>query len=400
MRVISPWRALWGLDPEVVYLEHGAFGACPRHVLSRQQHLRECMERQPIRFFDDLLEPWLGDARARLARFVGADPRNVNFVPNVTTGVSCILRSLRFVPGDELLVSDLEFTASRRALEHVARRDGATVKTVELPLPIRDSGDVVERILGAIGRRTKLVLLSHVTSSTGIVLPLDEIVPRLRERGVRTLIDGAHAPGMIALDLERLGATYYVANCHKWVSAPKGAAFIHVHGDAQSEVGSWVSSYNPGLASAAGPAFHDEFLWTGTADYTPYLCVGEALDHLESAVAGGWPAIMQRNREIALRTRALLASTFGGELLAPESMTGSMAVAPLKLAQPWEAAHKALLERFSIEVAFIPWRPTGSMLVRASFHLYNTPEDGEYLNKSLQALAADLRELDERSRPC
>ncbi|MCA9661874.1 MAG: aminotransferase class V-fold PLP-dependent enzyme, partial [Myxococcales bacterium] len=210
-------RARWTLDPAITFLNHGSFGACPRVVLDAQQALREELEREPVRFFVRELPGRLDAARERLAAFVGADPADLVFVRNATEAVNAIVRSLDLQPGDHILTTDHAYNACRNVLEYVAERRAARVNVATIPFPIASPAQATAAILAAVTPQTRLALIDHVTSPTGLVLPIAEIVAALAERGVDTLVDGAHGPGMIDLDLEAIGAAYYTGNLHKWV---------------------------------------------------------------------------------------------------------------------------------------------------------------------------------------
>jgi isopenicillin-N epimerase len=390
------WAALWSLDPRVALLNHGSFGACPLDVLAAQRRLRDQMEREPVRFFMRELEPLMEAARRELGLFVGADPDDLAFVPNATTGVNAVLRSLALAPGDELLVTDHEYNACRNALDFVAARAGAKVVVVPLPFPIEGPEQVVAAVLAHVGARTRLALLDHVTSQTGLVLPVTELVRELQSRGVDALIDGAHAPGMLDLDLRALGAAYYTGNCHKWLCAPKGAALLFVRRDRQAGVRPTVISHGANSPRTDRSRFRLEFDWTGTGDPTPYLCVPEAIRFMGSLLPGGWPELRAQNREKALTARRLLCATLGVPPPSPDSMIGALAAIPLPDAppsscgpdplNPGDPLQDALLDRFGLEVPIIPWPRPPHRLVRISAQIYNEPFQYE-------ALSAALREL-------
>jgi isopenicillin-N epimerase len=381
----------WSLDPTVTFLNHGSYGACPRAVLELQGRLRAELEAQPVRFLGRELEARMDTARRALGGFVGADPDDLAFLPNATAGVNTVLRSLDFRPGDELLTSDHVYGACRNALDAMAARAGARVVTVAIPFPLDSPEIVVERVLAAAGPKTRLALLDHVTSPTGLVLPIERLVAGLAERGVDTLVDGAHAPGMLPLDLRALGAAYYAANCHKWICAPKGSAFLHVRRDRQAGMRPLSISHGASDDRTDRSRFRLEFDWTGTHDPTAYLCVPEALRVVGAALPGGWPAVMDRNRALALQARARLLDVLGTAVPAPERMIGALAAIPLpRLAVPAprrrDPLHVALGERFGIEVPVMSWPGGTGRALRISAPLYTTMDDFERLATALAAL--------------
>lgn len=374
--------AHWMLDPAVTYLNHGSFGACPTAVLHTQTLLREQLEREPVDFLDATLPERLGEARRVLAAFVGADPADLAFVTNATAGVNAVLRSLPFTSQDELLLSNHTYAACRKTLEYVAARTGARPVVVDLPFPVESPQQIVSAVLAAVTPRTRLALLDHVTSPTALVLPIATLVRELRAHGVETLVDGAHAPGMVPLDLARLGAAYYTGNAHKWLCAPKGAAFLYVRRDCQRDL-------HPTVISHGYPqGFLAEFDWTGTCDPTAWLCIPEALRVMGALLPGGWPQVMARNHTLALQARTLLLEALALPAPCPAEMIGSMASIPLPGAKPeapgagldTKALHAWFRER-GIETWLHPYpRP----LVRLSAQLYNDAQQFERLAQALR----------------
>jgi isopenicillin-N epimerase len=384
-------RHHWTLDPAITFLNHGSFGATPRVVLEKQHELRAQMEREPVRFFTRELEPLLDDARARLASFIGADPQNVAFVPNATAGVNAVLRSLDLDKNDELLVTNQEYNASRNALDYVAAVNGAKVVVVDLPFPIHDEDDLVARIQERVTDRTRLLLVDHVTSQTAVILPIAEIVATLRARGVDTLVDGAHAPGFLPLDVKAIGAAYYTGNLHKWVCAPKGAAFLATHPHRRSSVRPVSISHGANSLRRDRSQFHLEFDWTGTFDPTPWLSVPSALDFIDSLA--GWPETMRRNRELALLARDLLCDALGVTPAVPDHMLGAMATIRLPDGQATAAPslygdplQDQLLFEHNIEVPIVPWPEPPRRLLRISAHLHNELADYEKLAEVIKKL--------------
>jgi len=389
----------WPLDPKITFLNHGSFGSCPRTVLEFQQGLRDRLEREPVKFLVRDLEGLLDEARAALARFVGAQADNLVFTANATSGVNTIVRSLSFAPGDELLVTDHEYNACRNALDFAAGRAGATVVVVAIPFPIESAEQIVQSILGRVTPRTRLALIDHVTSPTGMVLPIARLVRELAARGVDTLVDGAHAPGMVPLDLSALGAAYYTGNCHKWLCAPKGAGFLHVRPDRRELIHPLSISHGFNSRRTDRSRFLLEFGWTGTADPTACLTVPEALRFMGGLMPGGWPEIMAQNRALALTAQKILCQTLRIGAPCPADCIGSMAAVPVPDNSPAERPaaplfldplQDALWAGHGIEVPVNPWPAFPKRLLRISAQLYNSPAQyqllADALKKNLQLL--------------
>ena len=386
---------VWLLDPAVTFLNHGSFGACPRRVLEFQGDLRARLERQPVQFLVRELEPLLDNARAALAQFVGAAADDLVFVPNTTSGVNTVLRSLTFAPGDELLVTNHEYAACRNALNYAAERSGARVVVVNIPFPLRSVDEIIAPVLAAVTPRTRLALLDHVSSPTGLVMPIERLVNELAARGVDTLVDGAHAPGMVPLDVKKIGAAYYTGNCHKWLCSPKGAAFLCVQPSRQKLIRPLVISNGASSVRTDRSRFQIEFAWTGTGEPSAYLCVPEALRFMASLLPGGWPEIMARNRALALAARKILCATLEIEEPCPEEFIGSLAAVPLPDApagalpvQPFNEypLQDWLRGQRGIEVPIMPWPAPPKRVLRISAQLYNSLPQYERLADALEKL--------------
>lgn len=374
----NEWAALWPLDRSVDFLNHGSYGACPAEILRYQATLRAEMEAEPVRFLGRELDDRLDVARAGLAAFVGADPDDLAFVSNATGGVNAVLRSLRLAPGDELLTTDHAYQACRNTLDFVAERSGARVVTVTLPFPVTSPQAIVDVVLAGVTPRTRLALLDHITSPTALILPLERLVAALAARGVDSVVDGAHAPGMVPLDLRALGAAYYSGNCHKWLCTPKGSAFLWVRRDRQAEIHPLTISHGAKGERAGRSRFRLEFDWTGTQDPTAWLTVPMAIDYLAGLVPGGWPALMARNRALALEARRLLCAAAGTEPACPEEMIGSIASVILPDNRTVETGWRVrdpiqgrLFEAWGIEVPIMRWPAPPKRMIRVSAQLYN-----------------------------
>jgi isopenicillin-N epimerase len=383
----------WNLDPNVTFLNHGSFGACPKAVLDAQNRWRERLEREPVSFMIRELEGLLAGPRNHLAKLVNADPEDLAFVPNATTGVNTVLRSLRFAPGDELLTTDHAYGACRNALDFAAEQSGARVIAAKVPFPLASPDQVLDAVVSEITPRTRLLLLDHVTSQTSLMFPVARIVRELSRRGVDTLVDGAHALGMLPLDLDALGAAYYTANCHKWLCAPKGSAFLHVRRDRQAQVRPLSISHGASSPRRDRSRFRLEFDWTGTLDPSAYLAVSDAIRFLETLMPGGLPALMAHNHALALFARDTLASALGIPAPAPDSMLGSMVTLPLPAREGplphtgFDPLQEALFHQHRIELPVFAWPSPEQRCLRVTAHAYNSEAQYEQLARILKSPA-------------
>ncbi len=372
MSTASPFA----LDPTVTFLNHGSFGATPRVVLAAQDALRARMEAQPVQFLVRDLETLLDESRRALGAFVDAPPDDLVFVPNATHAVNAVLQSLVLSPGDEVVVTNHGYAACTNAARYAAERSGARVVTAEVPFPLRSPGAVLDAITRVMSGRTRLVLVDHVTSPTALVFPVEDIVHVCQRAGVDVLVDGAHAPGMVPLSLRSLGAAFYTGNLHKWVCAPKGAAFLHVHPSQQHRVRPLVISHGASSTRTDRSRLSIEFNWMGTVDPTATLCIPDALRFMGALLPGGWDALYDANHTLALDARAVLCEALGVAEPAPASMIGSMATVPLPAArfrptrsrEPVydDGLQERLWEQHRIEVPVMPWGTPPGLLLRVS----------------------------------
>ncbi len=379
----------WPLDPSATYLNHGTVGVTPLRVMEAQRQIRDEIERHPSRFllreaagrFATSTSPRsrLRQAADRVAAFLGARGEDLVFVDNVTAGANAVLRSFPFEPGDEILVSDLGYGGVTRAAVFAARTRGAIVRTVEVPWPFR-AERIADALVEAAGPRTRLAIVDHVSSGSALVLPVAAIAKRLKERGVPVLVDGAHAPGAIPVDIPSLGVDWYVANLHKWAWAPRSTGILWTRPERQADIHPAVISW--GLDDG----YTAEFDWVGTRDLTPYLASTAALDLLEE---WGGPAVREYNHSLAWRAGQHLAERWGTTFDVPESMIGTMAALPLpegwgRTAEEARAVRDSLLFDHGIEVQMHDWR--GRLWIRVATQIYNDMDDIERLAEAMQAV--------------
>jgi len=387
----ATWNALrgqWALRPDVVYLNHGSFGPAPRPVLAAQQRWRELLQGDPMDFLFRRMEGELAEVRRRLGAFVGAPAGDLILVDNATMGMNIVAVSLRLTPGDEILATDHEYGANLRLWERVCRRSGARLVVRRLPARMDNRQDVADAILAGLTERTRLVVVSHVTSATAVVLPVEEICHRARARGVPVCVDGPHAVAMLPLDLARLDCDYYAASCHKWLSAAFGSGFLYVHPRAQAAMEPVLVSWGPtlerppGMALPLPPQWWEEFVWLGTRDPSAWLSVPAAIDFMESI---GLEAFRRRTHELARGVREAVCRMTGLEPLVPDDPAwyGSMIALPLP-GNDAKGLQNALWERYHIEVLVVPWQ--GGRLLRPSCHAYTRREDLDLLVRAVREL--------------
>lgn len=385
-------RGHWGLDPKVHFLNHGSYGACPTQVLAEQRSWRDRIERQPVAFFAREYAECIQRARARLADFVHADPDGLVFVPNVTTGVNAVLRSLDFEAGDEILITNQGYNACNNTARFVCDHSGAQLVVANLPFPCGGPDEVVDAIMGAATGRTRIALIDHIVSATGMLLPIQRIVDELQAQGIDVLVDGAHAPGQVPLNLKALGAAYYAGNCHKWLCTPKGSGLLYVREDRRAGIRPTTISHGANTSRPGRTRLQDEFDWPGTIDPTPWLCIPAAIDFFETLIPGGWNEIRTRNHNLALLARELLSEALAVEAPLPVSMIANMTAFPLppnegsvqRDAFSPDPLQLRLITDHGVEVPISSWPGPHDRVIRVSAQLYNDREDIETLIAALK----------------
>jgi isopenicillin-N epimerase len=372
-------RRHWALDPAVAHLNHGSFGAVPEPVVAEQDRLRHEMETNPTGFFWRKLNTLLDGARQAAAEFLGAAPEGLAFVHNATTGVNAILRSVPLEAGDEVLVTDHTYGAVRLTAERVCEERGAVLRAQPVPLSA-SIADLAEALLAGVSPATRVVIVDQIASPTGLVFPVDGIIPALHQQGILSLVDGAHAPGMLEVRVEELGADLWVGNFHKWVCAPRGAGALWASEELRSLLRPVVTTY--GIEEG----FPASFAWAGTDDYTAWLSIPAAIDFLGSL---GWDRLRHHNQELADLGRSIVAGALGtgGDLPDFPHAAMSLVALPEGIAVLPEEA-KALSERIAkelrVEVAVSAWNGRGYL--RLSAFVYNCPADYQRLAEGLPGL--------------
>lgn len=383
--VAEAGRAFSLLRDDVAFLNHGSYGACPAPVFETYQRWQRELEAEPVEFLGRRLDGLLAEARARLGAYIGADADDVVFVPNATHGMNIVARSLELQPDDEVLGTDHEYGAVERTWRFVCGQRGAVYRTQAIPLPLGNPGEIVERLFAGVTERTRAIVVSHITSPTALAFPVAEICRRARERGVLCIVDGAHAPGQLDLDLDALGVDFYTGNCHKWLCAPKGAGFLYARRERQPLLNPLVVSWG-WQARTPGPSpFQDYFGWIGTDDPAAYLAVPAAIDF---QAAHDWPRVRAACHRLAGEARERIAALTGLPQICSDGAEWwmQMCAVPLPAERPatGEELRTRLWEEYRVEAPITEWQ--GWRFVRVSIQAYNSRRDVERLTEGLQAL--------------
>ena len=381
----------WILDPNITFLNHGSFGACPKLILDEQTKLRTILESDPVTFMESTARELWAESLVRLSKFINADSEGMTFVTNATAGVNTVLKSLDLKPNDEIIVLDHSYQACWNAVDFITKKTGAKTVVATIPFPIDSNEQIIEEILQKVTEKTQLALIDTVTSPTGLRLPFEELVSELQSRNVDVLLDAAHGPGIVTLDIKKLNPAYVTGNAHKGLCTPKGSAFLYIREDRRNRIRPLSVSHGASVSGTDQERFRFEFDWTGTQDPTAWLCIPSAIDHIGSMLSGGWPAIMDYNTNLAIQGRNLLLEVLGTPKPSPDSMIVGLAAVLLpgsgvltNSALEPDPLHTLLFEKYRIQVPVFGWPHHNKRYFRIASYLYNSLEEYEYLAEVLK----------------
>jgi isopenicillin-N epimerase len=377
-----PMRDLFLLDPDVIFLNHGSFGACPRPVFDEYQRWQRELERQPVEFLGRRFNGLMQQARSALGDYLGADADDLVYVTNATVGLNTVARSLELHPGDEVLTTDHEYGALDRTWRFLCAKHGANYIRQPVSVPIQSADEVIEAIWSGVTDRTRVLFISHITSPTAIMFPIKPLIDRARARGIITIVDGAHAPGQIDLNLRELGADFYSGNLHKWLMSPKGSAFLYARKEMQHLVEPLVVSWGWETEIPGPSKFIDEQEWTGTRDIAAFLSVPAAIQFQRDH---DWPCVRKECHELVRYAREQVSAVFDLPLLTPddEQWFAQMSALPLPPCD-LDTLKRRLYDEHRIEIPVTRWNDRG--FLRISIQGYNTQSDVDRLVMALRAL--------------
>ncbi len=385
----------WHLDQDTTFINHGSYGACPKVILERQSTVRKELEHQPVKFFSHTLLPRMDAVRETLGEILGTSSNNLGLIPNATQGVNTVLRTYPIQSGDEILITNHGYNACNNAALFHAQKQGADIVVAKIPFPLESPAQIIEAIDKAITPKTKLAIIDHITSPTALVTPIQKIVSYLSEQGIDTLVDGAHAPGQLEINLESIGAAYYTGNCHKWFCTPKGSAFLYVREDKQKEVRPLAISHGANAPTELRSFFRNEFDWQGTHDPTAHMVIPDTIELMEKWFENGWQDIRQNNHELACQARDIICEALQLPTPAPNETIGAMTAFPLDASVlpggfPNSGLQKILMDDYQIEVPVFdePYSPIKTL--RLSAQIYNDISQYEYLGHALSEVQSKL----------
>lgn len=377
------------LDPQVIYLNHGSFGACPRPVFEAYQAWQRKLELEPVQFLSVALDHRLHVSRQKLGDYIHAPASDIVFIPNATYGVNIIARSLLFQPGDEILTTNHEYGACNFIWDFVCRKTGAIYRQQTISLPAASTKKIVEQLWSGVTPRTKVIFISHITSPTSMTMPIEIICQRAREEGIITIIDGAHAPGQIDLNLSNIGADFYTGNCHKWMLSPKGAGFIYAQPDVQNLIDPLVVSwgYQSRLTSPCESTYVDLLQWSGTRDPAAFLSVPAAIDFMDE---NHWESVQLRCHQMLRDAIEKICKLTGLQPIYPmdSGYYHQMATVPLPMIKDHNELKKQLYDDYKIEIPCIEWEKR--QFLRISVQGYNSDQDIDTLISALTKLLPNL----------
>ena len=375
-----PVRADFLLDPDIVFLNNGSFGAVPRVVQQGYESLQREMERNPVAWLQRRAPELMAVARASVADYVGAATDDVVFFPNPTTAINMVVRCLRLAAGDEVVSTDHEYGAMFRTWTRLCRESDATYVRVPIPLPLTTDDDYIERVWSAVTPRTRVLFLDRLTSATAVILPVDELCRRARAAGIISIVDGAHVPGHIPLDLSTMGCDIFTGAIHKWLCAPKGCSFLYARKDVQSRLAPLVTSWGWESDHPTSSQFVDFHEWQGTRDLSPFLAAPLAIDFCN---AHDWPAVQAEGHRLALLTRTRINELTGLDSIAPDESIGQLASIRLPDYVDPIALKEQLFDEFRVEAPLPVWN--GRTFIRVSFAACNTEADSDAVVAALKS---------------
>lgn len=364
-------RQLFQLRDDIVFLNHGSFGACPIPVFEAYQEWQRELERQPVEFLGRRFGELMYNARKKLAAFLHTQPDNIVYIPNATTGINIVASSLPLEHGDEVLTTDHEYGACDRTWEIICQRTGAVYKKQRISLPIVSREEVIEKIWSGVTARTKVLFISHITSPTAIIFPVEKLIIRARERGIITVVDGAHVPGQLRLNLDTLGADFYTGNCHKWMMTPKGSAFLYARPEKQVLLRPYLISWNNMSKGERLPEFIKDNEFQGTSDIAPYLAVAAGIEFFEKH---NWPEVRKACRKLVVQFREQITELTGLPPLTPPGEEWFCQLAAFQLPPcNVDELKIRLYDSYAIEIPV--HEHFGLPLIRISIQGYNTGAD-------------------------